>query len=61
MTSVKQELPSGNAESAAMNSNAIWRAHHGEVTIRRAQLDGWEITQGSAQSKPWHAQSVHCQ
>ena len=31
MTSVKQELPSGNAESAAMNSNAIWRAHCGEV------------------------------
>lgn len=24
MTSVKQELPSGNAESEAMNSNAIW-------------------------------------
>lgn len=30
MTSVKQELPSENAESAAMNSNAIWCAY-GEV------------------------------
>lgn len=37
MTSVKQELPSGNAESAAMNSNAIWCAR----SILRAQLEDY--------------------